>query len=76
MYEPGEIIVLTETRYFEPGMATPKVCQGPGDDCRPHQHTTTSRVDRQNTPFACSNAKKNIFANSVRKDSQLTIKAI
>jgi hypothetical protein len=29
--EPSEIDNLTGTRYFEPGMATPKVCQGLGD---------------------------------------------
>jgi hypothetical protein len=28
--EPSEIGILVETRYFEPGMATPKECQGPG----------------------------------------------
>jgi hypothetical protein len=29
---------------------------------------TTSCADRENTPFTCNNAEKNIFANSVHKD--------
>ena len=33
-----------------------------------HPFTTRSRADRKNTPFDCGNDKKDMVANSVRKD--------